>query len=298
MDLNPVGAVLVGARTEAAADGLQIHVVFAVGARAGEARRGVRAVGCGDDAIGHGVGERTMDKVHDTLAGLRACRGGGREHGVGDGAERCCDRHRLEDAMVGRAIGIDQYLQRIEDTGLKPRNAQVNIAAHLRCGALEIHEDLLSRHDDTHDQRDVRRVDAVVVHHIAEAIFAVWQRRDTRAHAALHRFDDLVARLADGAHRPALDDLVAAPDPEHVRRDLRQIVAAPLARHAYVQENQVEDVLFDLALPDDTDGRDPQTFLIDLRHAARHAARRHPADIRVVGNVGDEEDQFALVEDR
>ena len=44
--------------------------------------------------------------------------------------------------------------------------------------------------------------------------------------------------------------------------------------------------------------RHAQAFLVDLRHAAGHAAGHHAADIGVVGDVAHEADQRAVMEHR
>ena len=98
-------------------------------------------------------------------------------------------------------------------------------------------------------------------------------------------------------HAARLDHLADAPHAEPARRDLREIVAAPLLRHARIEQQQVEDVLLQLALAEQPDQRNARAFLIDLG-AARHAARRDAADVGVMRDVAHEADELAVGEHR
>jgi hypothetical protein len=91
---------------------------------------------------------------------------------------------------------------------------------------------------------------------------------------------------------------VHAPHAQAAGCDLGIVVAAPFLGDTGVQKQDLEQVLVQLALLVQSYHRDAQSLLVDLRHAAGHRARRHAADVGVMGDVADEAEQFALDEHR
>ena len=176
--------------------------------------------------------------------------------------------------------------------------ADIDVALHLRCRPGEVEQDLVALDNDAHADRDVLRSHAIIVHDVVEPVFAVRQRVDSRTHAPRDGVDKGIRSGTQLGHRPALKQLVQAPLTQPICRNLRQIVAAPLFRDPHIQQDHVEHILDDFAVAHQSDRRDAQAFLIDLCHAAGHAAGCHPTNIRVVGDVGDEEDQRIAMEDR
>ena len=73
-------------------------------------------------------------------------------------------------------------------------------------------------------------------------------RRSRVAHALSRAADDLVERGVEHRHAARLDHLGDAPHAEPAGGDLGEIVAAALLGHARVEQQQIEQVVLQLAL--------------------------------------------------
>ena len=82
-----------------------------------------------------------------------------------------------------------------------------------------------------------------------------------------------------------------------VGRDLRPEVTDPLVRGPGVQEDRPEEAVLDPPARDEPRHRQPQAVLEDARRVAGLAAGHAPADVGVVGRIGDEADQLAAGKD-
>ena len=78
---------------------------------------------------------------------------------------------------------------------------------------------------------------------------------------------------------------------EAVRRHLGAQIRQALARHLAVQQDQVQDVLLQLASPVEPHRRDAQALLVDMRVAAI-------GEIRMVSEINGPGDDAAADEDR
>ena len=296
MHLDAVRPVFVGARARAAAEGLHVQVVATIRSGAGKGRDPVCAIAGGDHALGHGFGERAKDHIDHSLTGLRARCRGRRERSMDHTGRRRDDMYRIEHAVVGRAFGVDQHLERVQRRGLQASEAVVHVATHLRRGAGEVEPYLVALDADRHLDGNIGGAHTVVVEHVGELVGAVGQAPDAGAHAACDRVDDGLAAAFDLIGAPAPEQFLQAAQPEAVAGDLRVVVAAPLMRHAHVEQDQLQDVVDDLAAGYDPDRRNTQAFLVDLGHAASHTARCHAAYVRMVRDVGDEKNKLAVAE--
>ena len=301
--LHAVLAVLREAAAEAAAQRLEIDVV-AVVARivAEEHGRGVRAIGGTDRRLGDGGRQRADDDIDDALRGVGARGDRGRERRVDQRSQRRLDLDDIHEPLIVGHVGVEQRLERVEHAGLGCRHGAIDVALHLRSGAGEVEQyapiAARRRNDDPDLDRDVGRAHPVVVHHVGEAIFPWRDAGDRVAQAIFRAANDLVERGDDQRYAARLDHLVHAPHAQAAGRDLGEVIAAPLVGNPRIEQQEVEHVLDQLALAEQPYDGDAQTLLIDLRHAAGHAARRHAADVGMVGDVAHEADELAVREHR
>ncbi len=134
-------------------------------------------------------------------------------------------------------------------------------------------------------------VDLGAVMHVLEAPHAVGDRGDAGAHLALGVVEQ---GRAGGQHRPGAvlgRERLHARDAQPVRRHLRAQVGQPFARHLAVQQDQLLDVLLQLAFAVEPDRRDAQPLLVDVRMAAI-------GEVGVVREVHRPGDDAPLDEDR
>ena len=292
MDLHAVLAVLGEAAAEAAAERLEIDVVAVVpGIVTEEHRGGVGAVGGTDRGLGNRRRERADHHVDDALARVGARRDRGGKLRIDQAARRRVDLHQIDQALIVRHLRIKQRLERVEHAGLRRGAVGVDVSLHLRTGAGEVEEHfaiaVVRRHGDAELDGNIGRADAVVVHHVVKSIFAGLDAPQRLAQPIAGAANDLVERGFEHRHAPRLDHFRHAADAEPARRDLREIIAAPLFRHARIEQQQIENVVLQLAFAEQPDQRNTRAFLIDLG-AARHAARRDAADVGVMRDVADE----------
>ena len=245
--------------------------------------------------------QRAEHHVDDALAGMGARSDRRREIGVEQRALRRHDIEEIEQAVIVRHVRVEQRLQRIEHA----RDVAVSVTLMLpgTCGAVpeksKQHDAVaaMRRHRDAHLDRDVagsRRRHRPS--RLSKRYSPGANARERVAHAAspVRRMMSSKAAASSGTPR-SLDHLAEAPHAEPAGRDLREIVAAALLRHARIEQQQIEEVLLQLALRGTGGSRGMRSaFLIDLGHAARHAARRHAADVGVMRDVAHEGDELAV----
>jgi hypothetical protein len=299
VNLHAILAVARGAPAEAAAQRLEVDVALLRGrVDPGEDRGRVRAIGRGDGPALQGRRQRTDQRVDDALRGMGPVGHRGRVVGLDQAAGRGAPGTDVQHTLVVRHLRVEQRLQRVADRGQRRGGGAIDVARHLSGGALEGHMQVVAGHAHLHADRDVAGAAAVVVHHVAEAVDAVRQAGDCRAHAQRRAAHDLVER---GQHLRAAvpgDDLLEAARAEPHRGDLREQVAAALLRDPGVEQDQVIDAGLQPSGLVELDQRNAQAFLVDLGHAAGHAAGAHAAEVGMVGDVADEGDRGAGVEDR
>ncbi len=110
--------------------------------------------------------------------------------------------------------------------------------------------------------------------------------------------DDFVEALPDEARGITTRDLVHTPHAQTARRDLGVIVPSTLFRDTGIEQENIEQILLHFSAAKQLHDRNAQAFLINFRHAARHRAGCHTADIGMVGDIDDEGEQLATNEDR
>ena len=80
---------------------------------------------------------------------------------------------------------------------------------------------------------------------------------------------------------------------------LRQQIAAHFVGHAYIAQNQTQDVFVNLAFTDETHGQNAQTFLESFRYPMNFLrARCRPAHIHLMGGTGDISNQAVVDKNR
>ena len=155
------------------------------------------------------------------------------------------------------------------------------------CGLVagEVQLDPIAANGQRQADRNVECADAVAIHEVFEFVSSVGDFGDRGPHSVRCPVDDFVESGQHVVETVHAHHFVKPPGAEIARSDLGVVVATALVGDAHVEEQDVHDVLLQHALSEQLDDRDPQTFLIDLRHAARHGAGHHAADIGVVGDV-------------
>ncbi len=298
MHLNAVLAVSVVAPAEAAAERLEVEVLPARRRVAtGEDRRGIGTVGRAHNGIRQGVGERADDHVDDALAGIGPRRDGGGRRAIQQGAVRTVDFADGEDALVIGNFRIEQRFQAISDRGLRRVQRDIDVSRYLRGRAGEVEADAVAGHFDPDLDRNVHGAEAVIVHDVFETVGAVRNAGDALAHTLLGALDDFAERGVQRCDGIGLGGLDQPAVPEAAGGNLGVIVAAPFFRNSDIQQQEFEQVFLKLATPEQFDDGNAETFLINLRHAARHRARRHAAHIRMVCDIADERRKRAVDED-
>jgi hypothetical protein len=120
---------------------------------------------------------------------------------------------------------------------------------------------------------------AVALHKVFGVVLAVGQLADGLAGTPLGVGDHLLEGSEDDLPAPAFDQLAYALFGDVVRGDLGAQVAATEVGRTNVGEQEVEDVVYVLASPDQTDRRDDHTLLEDLARVGGHGAGAHPAHV-------------------
>ena len=157
------------------------------------------------------LGQGPQHHVDDPRAGLHVA-GGHRARAarVDQAAHRRRQRDRPEQAGAGQRVVRQQAAETVVGGGRRHRQRAVDIAAHLVGGAGEVQLGAAPLYPQGDHQRDVEQPLAVVVHHVAEAVLAVGQVRQSLAHAPLAigvegvqgRAQRLQAALADQRRQP------------------------------------------------------------------------------------------------
>ena len=282
-----------------ATERFQIEVAFArPGVDAGEDGGGVGAVAGRRRAIRHGRGERAEHDIDDPLAGMRPGRHRGGEDSVEQRSAGRGNLHAVDHRLVVRHFGVEQRLERVGDGGDGRVHGHIDVAGHLRGGAGEIETGASALLLDGEHDGDVAGVDAVIVHDVVETVGAVRDGANGVRHAPGSAREHVLEGGEDRIGAVGVNGLRHAPHAQIAGRHLREIVPAPFVRQAHIQQHEVEKLALQLAPAEELDHRDPEPFLVDLRHAARHRPRRHAADIGVVGDIADPGDDAPLCEHR
>ena len=124
------------------------------------------------------------------------------------------------------------------------------------------------------------------------------QAADRGDEAPLGEVEVVGEGLLGGLGAVALEECGHAGKARHVGGDLGPQIAQPLLRRARVQQDDVDDIAADLARAHDPHRRQPKPLLEDGLAGRRLAARHHAADVRVVGDAGDEGGDAPLAEHR
>ncbi len=265
-----------------------VHDIVApmLGVVAAETEVAGGAEGPGVRALRQGAAECAEDGLDHAL---RAFRGRARHRprvlGVQERAFRLLDVDRLEPAGVER--NVREHVPHADvDRGLGGRERRIHGAAARRAAAREVEVQVrsLDLEVEAHPQRIV--ANAVAVHRRFEAVPAVGQRLDMRTHLHLGAPAHVGDHRLDHVHAVTVEEHRQAPLADIERSHLRLEVAHTLLRHAAVGEDQCQEVLVQLALARDADGRQAQPLLMHLPRVAGKAACDRPADIRPVRRVG------------
>ena len=141
-------------------------------------------------------------------------------------------------------------------------------------------------------------LDAVVLDLVLEAVDAVLDGADLRAHAALgviHQVEHVAAELV----LAVLADELGQPALAHVHaRDERAQVAVVVAGGADVREQQLPDLLHVLAAALDLDRGHADALVEDLGRLAGEGARHHAADLLQMADGHGEAHELVIDEDR
>src|SRR5215208_2022081 len=162
------------------------------------------------------------------------------------------------------------------------RERAIDVAAHLVRGTGEVDGHGVVVYRDGCSYGDVVVGHAVALHEVFGLALPVGQLADGLAGTPLGVGDNLVEGRKDDLLAPTLDQLAYTLFGNVVRGDLGAEVAASQVGGANVGEQEVEDVVYVLAPPDQTHRRDDDPLLEDLARVGGHGAGAHPADVGVV----------------
>ena len=95
-----------------------------------------------------------------------------------------------------------------------------------------------------------------------------------------------------------LDDILHPPRTDDVGGDLRHQVSGPFKPGPAVQKDHVHDLLDDRSFPHDFHGRDAQPFLENTGTVAGNTAGGSPADIGMMGDIGNKGNKNAVIKNR
>ena len=258
----------------------------------------VERTAAGHHALRDRLGEGAENHVPHHVAGRTAIADGSGALRVEDRARGGHHLDRAEVAGIGRKIGIDQRLHGVIDAREHGVPHHVARARHLRIGAGEVEGEpiVLDRHLDPRAHRPRR--DAVVIDDVFVLVGAVRQRADAGAHARLAVIEPRLDAGKRGRGAETLKDFLDPAGADNVGGDLRLEVAFPLERRARVEEDDFHNILAHLAVVDDAHRRQTDALLKDAGAVGAFAARHLAADVRVVGEVGDEGDDPPVAIDR
>ena len=237
-------------------------------------------------ACGVGLLQRSHDDIRDPLRGFDVAR----RHACRQtcSAHRACARHhrnRPHQAGIVRRIVCNQAAETVHDRRVGHRAIGVHAAARLRVRLAEIDRCRFAAHGQAAGNAHRPGRKAVVVEAILEVVAAVRQGREAAPHEALGIVLQLRRPLGNFRRSVLGQRLQQAPLAYPVRGDLRAQVAAAFLGRAHVGQDQSEQSLVVLAVPNQSNRRYAQPLLKNLG-SQRHGAGHHAADVGVVSARG------------
>ena len=274
----------------AAAEGLVV-----VPARAAHGQVVHRPLAGGGNALRQGLGQGAHDHVHHPAAGLHVAGGhGGRAAGVEQAALGGVQGDGAEAAGTGGGVGRHQAAEHVVDGRRRHRQRAVDVAGHLSGGAGEVGVDGMAIHAQGQFDGDVGVTEAVVVHHVAKAVFAVGNGVQGGAGQALAVGVEFPQGLGKAGFAEADHQFREPPEAGAVGADLGGEVAAAFLA-AQTGKDVIEHGFVRLAGLHQPGRRNDQA-LLRQRARQRHGAGRVAADVGMMGAIGDEGLQPAVVE--
>ena len=190
----------------------------------------------------------------------------------------------LQDAVVGGGVGDAE--------------GGIDRAERLRRGAGIVDHHLVALDVNRHLDVVGLVLDAVVLDLVLEAIDAVLDGSDLRAHTALGVVHQVKHVAAEGALTVFADELLE-PALAHVHAcNQRAQVAVVVTGGTDIREEQLPHLLHVLAAAHDLDRRYTKSFLEDLGRLARESARHHAADLLQMADRHGEAHELVIDEDR
>ena len=261
-------------------------------------QRAQQVVPAGGHAIGHHRRQRALDRVGIRRAQVVAEGRRLRVRRVEDRAFGDHDLDRLDHALVVRDVRIDHLQQRQDRRRRAGSERAVDEPVGLPVGARVVEPDLALADLDVHADREFRPLVAAVVVDVALArIAAIGNPGDLGFHHAPRRLEQRLLVRREVLEAVLAEQLEQAPLADRGGADLGLHVVAHDVE-ADVGEDQLPDILAQLALLDHLDRRDAQPFLPDFGRVRVVAAGDRAADVGLVPLDRGPGDEPALEEHR